>query len=148
MNWLRISLVSVAITFLVVPHTVLAHHGQAVDSDGDGISNIEDVCWNNKDHYKCLKRAGLWEWPVRAGTWSTPKKKFNSIRTCMDLSDWKNTLLQKSLNWAGITLITLPAATTIVGAIAPGVSIITAGSFSSAHANAEDVYEKLCSSRY
>ncbi|MCY3884435.1 MAG: hypothetical protein OXG24_05900 [Gammaproteobacteria bacterium] len=145
MNWIRIVMVSLAVGFLIQP--VAAHHGQPVDTDKDGTPNMEDVCWDQKNHYRCLKRAGLWEWPVRLGTMQSPQAKFESIRRCMDLSDWKNTLVAKATYWVGIAAIAAGAGGTGVGLIGAGIAVVTAGSFASAAENASDVYDRLCDGR-
>ncbi len=90
-NWMRNAAMCLAVCYMLIPQVVLAHHGEVVDTDGDGISNMTDVCWQNRDHYACLTSAGLWEWPARE-LYGNVKKKFNSIGTCSDLRAYVDVL--------------------------------------------------------
>ena len=150
MKTLRWSLLGVALAFLIVPMVNLnAHPVSGVDSDGDGVPNDIDPCPLTSNHYACLKASGLWEWPAFIMSWSfSAENKMNSIRSCQDFSNYKNSLSgmeNKYTFLAGSGLLGfLIKKIPVVG----WLTILAAGIANAMHqakANAADVYSSLCS---
>ncbi len=118
--------------------------------DGDGVPNSTDMFPTWKKHYQPLKNNGLWEWPAFVMSWTfSGKNKMNSLKTCMDFSDYKNSLSGLENRWTiiagggaiGFFLRKLP--------IAGWIMILAAGIANAAHqarGNAEDVYARVCGS--